>query len=168
VRDFKIVVDRVEFVKNVLELVSQWDDMTPTEHEALVERFAELLQPSGYRAARIPLYQVLREAAQRAGWHLPSPKIQQRQRAAARGRTNQREEDVALRRIFVSQLYKELPARLRKKPSSTATAQAIISRLEDFSWKEEGPPITKLGRRILYRRSSLQAWLRARERHGHK
>lgn len=28
----------------------------------------------------------------------------------------------------------------------------------------EGPPITKLGRRILYRRTSLQSWLRARER----
>jgi hypothetical protein len=30
----------------------------------------------------------------------------------------------------------------------------------------EGPPITKLGRRVLYRRSSLQAWLIAREHHG--
>jgi predicted site-specific integrase-resolvase len=30
----------------------------------------------------------------------------------------------------------------------------------------EGPPIIKLGRRILYRRSSLQAWLRGRERQG--
>ena len=29
---------------------------------------------------------------------------------------------------------------------------------------DEGPPITRLGRRILYRRSSLLAWLRARER----
>ena len=29
---------------------------------------------------------------------------------------------------------------------------------------DEGPPVTKLGRRILYRRSSLHAWLRARER----
>ena len=29
---------------------------------------------------------------------------------------------------------------------------------------DEGPPITRLGRRILYRRSSLHAWLRARER----
>ena len=29
---------------------------------------------------------------------------------------------------------------------------------------DEGPPITRLGRRILYRRSSLQTWLRARER----
>jgi hypothetical protein len=30
----------------------------------------------------------------------------------------------------------------------------------------EGPPITKLGRRPLYRRSSLAAFLRAREHHG--
>jgi hypothetical protein len=30
----------------------------------------------------------------------------------------------------------------------------------------EGPPITRLGRRVLYRRSSLQAWLCAREHHG--
>lgn len=30
----------------------------------------------------------------------------------------------------------------------------------------EGPPITKLGRRVLYRRSSLQAWLRTREHRG--
>jgi hypothetical protein len=142
VQSIKTVVDRVEFVKNVLELVSQWDDMNPKEHEALVERFAELLQPSGYRAARIPLCQVLREAAQRAGWHLPSPKIQQRQRAAARGRTNQREEDVALRRIFVSHLFKELPFRLRQKPSSTATAQVIIGRLEDLPWKTRKPPMT--------------------------
>jgi hypothetical protein len=30
----------------------------------------------------------------------------------------------------------------------------------------EGPPITKLGRRVLYRRSSLHAWLRTREHRG--
>jgi hypothetical protein len=30
----------------------------------------------------------------------------------------------------------------------------------------EGPPITKLGRRILYRRSSLQVWLHGREHQG--
>lgn len=30
----------------------------------------------------------------------------------------------------------------------------------------EGPPITKLGRRVLYRRSSLQAWLHGREHQG--
>jgi hypothetical protein len=32
---------------------------------------------------------------------------------------------------------------------------------------DEGPPITKLGRRTLYRRSSLQAWLCEREHRGH-
>jgi hypothetical protein len=32
---------------------------------------------------------------------------------------------------------------------------------------DEGPPITKLGRRTLYRRSSLQAWLRTQERRAH-
>jgi hypothetical protein len=30
----------------------------------------------------------------------------------------------------------------------------------------EGPPTTKLGRRVLYRRSSLQVWLRTREHRG--
>ena len=30
----------------------------------------------------------------------------------------------------------------------------------------EGPPVTKLGRRVLYRRSSLQTWLRTREHRG--
>jgi hypothetical protein len=35
-------------------------------------------------------------------------------------------------------------------------------------WRQlgEGPPITKLGRRVLYRRSSLQAWLCGREHRG--
>jgi hypothetical protein len=28
---------------------------------------------------------------------------------------------------------------------------------------DEGPPVTKLGRRVLFRRSSLEAWLRGRE-----
>jgi len=32
----------------------------------------------------------------------------------------------------------------------------------------EGPPITILGRRVLYRRASLQAWLRAREHQGER
>ncbi len=31
----------------------------------------------------------------------------------------------------------------------------------------EGPPITKLGRRNYFRRSSLLAWLRAQEHHRH-
>jgi len=35
--------------------------------------------------------------------------------------------------------------------------------LERWQRLREGPPITRLGRRILYRRSSLMAWLSARE-----
>ena len=32
---------------------------------------------------------------------------------------------------------------------------------------KEGPPITKLGRRVFYRRSSLLAWLHEREQDEH-
>jgi hypothetical protein len=136
-----MAVDRLEaFLKN-LTVVCEWE-LTPLEYKALVERFVELLRPTGYRATE-PLHQLLREAAQRAGWHLPSPKIQQRQKVAARARTNQREEDLALRRILVAHLFKLLPLRLRKKPSSTATAQAIIGRLEEaLVLIERKPPIT--------------------------
>jgi Helix-turn-helix domain len=35
--------------------------------------------------------------------------------------------------------------------------------LDRWQRLREGPPITRLGRRILYRRSSLLAWLSARE-----
>ena len=136
-----MAVDRLEAFLKVLTVVCEWE-LTPQEHKALVERFAELLRPTGYRATE-PLHQVLREAAQRVGWHLPSPKIQQRQKVAARARTNQREEDLALRRILVAHLFKRLPLRLRKKPSSAATAQAIIGRLEEALVRiERKPPIT--------------------------
>jgi len=49
-----------------------------------------------------------------------------------------------------------------------ATELKVSARTVD-RWRrlDEGPPITKLGRRTLYRRSSLQAWLRAREHLGH-
>ena len=49
-----------------------------------------------------------------------------------------------------------------------AAAELKVCRRTLDRWRalSEGPPITKLGRRILYRRSSLQAWLRAREHHG--
>jgi excisionase family DNA binding protein len=45
-----------------------------------------------------------------------------------------------------------------------ATELKVSARTVD-RWRrlDEGPPITKLGRRTLYRRSSVQAWLRARE-----
>jgi hypothetical protein len=46
----------------------------------------------------------------------------------------------------------------------TAAELKVCERTLD-RWRrlDEGPPITKLGRRILYRRSSLAAWIRARE-----
>jgi len=50
----------------------------------------------------------------------------------------------------------------------TAAELKVCERTLD-RWRrlDEGPPITKLGRRVLYRRSSLLAWLHAREDHGH-
>jgi hypothetical protein len=46
-----------------------------------------------------------------------------------------------------------------------ATELKVTGRtLDRWQRLREGPPITRLGRRILYRRSSLQAWLRAREK----
>jgi predicted DNA-binding transcriptional regulator AlpA len=49
-----------------------------------------------------------------------------------------------------------------------AAAELKICQRTLDRWRRlgEGPPTTKLGRRVLYRRSSLQAWLRTRERRG--
>jgi hypothetical protein len=51
-----------------------------------------------------------------------------------------------------------------------AAAELKVSGRTLDRWQrlDEGPPITKLGRRILYRRSSLEAWLRGREHRGAK
>jgi len=50
-----------------------------------------------------------------------------------------------------------------------AAAELRVCKRTLDRWRrlDEWPPITKLGRRTLYRRSSTQAWPRARERHGH-
>ena len=50
---------------------------------------------------------------------------------------------------------------------AAAELQVCERTLDRWRRLDEGPPITKLGRRILYRRSSVQAWLRAQERQGH-
>ena len=47
-----------------------------------------------------------------------------------------------------------------KAAAELKVCERTLDRWRSFS---EGPPITKLGRRVLYRRSSLRAWLRARE-----
>ena len=107
----------------------------------LVEIYAELLEPFGI--ATLPLQEVLREAAMRAGWRLPSPKADLRQRTAARGRKTQQEEDLAHRRLLVSSFFKKLPLRHRSKPGSLATAQAILGRIEDLPWDQvRKPPMT--------------------------
>jgi predicted site-specific integrase-resolvase len=50
-----------------------------------------------------------------------------------------------------------------------AAAELKVRRRTLDRWRQlgDGPPITKLGRRVLYRRKSLEAWLRAREHHEH-
>lgn len=52
-------------------------------------------------------------------------------------------------------------------PKEAATELKVTDRTLD-RWRRlgEGPPITRLGRRVLYRRSSLRAWLCGREQRG--
>lgn len=71
----------------------------------------------------------------------PSAAAQRRQQTAARGRQKQREEDLAHRRILVAYIFRKLPLRLRAKPSSTGTAQAIIGKLDKLPF-ERKPPMT--------------------------
>jgi hypothetical protein len=49
------------------------------------------------------------------------------------------------------------------KKNAAAELKVTDRTLDRWQRLREGPPVTKLGRRILYRRSSLQAWLRKRE-----
>jgi hypothetical protein len=107
-----------------------------------VDIFTELLDPSIIPPKWLQEFsKVLHAAAKGAGWHPPSAKAQQRQRVAARGRIIQREEDLALRRVFVAIFFKELRTSLREKPGSTGTAQAILGRLDAMKL-ERNPPMT--------------------------
>jgi hypothetical protein len=47
----------------------------------------------------------------------------------------------------------QLAAELRRNPRTLDRCRRL----------GEGPPVTKLGRRTIYRRTSVQAWIRARE-----
>ncbi len=120
------------------EILQQLADLAHVP--AVVDLFAELLQPY-YGIPPTPLHEVLYDAAKRAGWTPPYAKARPRQQAAARGRTIQREQDLALRRILVAYVFKRLRPSLQAKPSSMGTAQAIIGRLNDLPFNRR-PPMT--------------------------
>jgi hypothetical protein len=106
----------------------------------LVEIFTELLDPNYIPPKFLEeLREVLHTAAKRAGWRPPSAKAQQRQRAAARGRKIQREDDLALRRVFVAIFFKQLRAGLRAKHGSVGTAQAVLGKLDAMKLKRKPP-----------------------------
>jgi hypothetical protein len=108
----------------------------------LVEVLTELMDPYGTPPALFQEFRaVLHKAAKRAGWRPPSAKARLRQHTAARGRIKQREEDLALRRVFVAIFFKRLRPGLRNKPGSLGTAQAILSRLDEMKL-ERKPPMT--------------------------
>jgi hypothetical protein len=114
-------------------------ELTPTECERLLEFYTDLLR--SYPIPPSPLHEILHEAACLAGWREGSPAAAQRQKKAARARAEQRQQDLAYRRIMVSHVFKQLPQRLRDRPASIATAQAIIKRIDDATPKWR-PPMT--------------------------
>jgi hypothetical protein len=136
---------RAEILRQLAYMVDLSQDdsqiVSTKARKALIGFFAELLKP--YPPPPTLLEDILQQAAQRAGWHLPSDKAHQRQIDAARARTKQREEDLAIRRVLVSYLFKQLPLRLRKKPGSTGTAQAIIGGLDKLPFQRRPPIIVR-------------------------
>jgi predicted DNA-binding transcriptional regulator AlpA len=65
--------------------------------------------------------------------------------------------ETATNYISRKQLAKELGERLRGRPYSEFTL---------IAWEKDGkgPPVTRIGRDVVYRTSSVEAWLQAQER----
>jgi hypothetical protein len=123
----------------LLTLLRQMFELAATQRELFVALFADLFRPFGIPSSL--LHEALHEAAKHAGWTGPSPRAQRRQHLAAQGRKIQREQDLALRRVCVSYIFKQLRPNLRAKPASVGTAQAIIGRLQEYPI-ERMPPMT--------------------------
>ena len=85
--------------------------------EQIVDELAKMLRPCAIPTS--PLHHALQKAAKKS-----------RQKTAAAGRVAQRRQDMAMRRLAVAMLFRELPDRRKKEPASLATAQALIGRLE--------------------------------------
>lgn len=60
-------------------------------------------------------------------------------------------------------ITEELSADFLTQDETAAELRVCARTLDRWRRLDEGPPITRLGRRTLYRRSSLQAWIRAHE-----
>jgi hypothetical protein len=67
----------------------------------------------------------------------------------------------------MSILPEKLLADFLTQKEAAAELRVCERTLDRWRWLDEGPPITKLGRRTLYRRSSLKTWLRTQERRAH-
>lgn len=113
--------------------------MTSDEQAKLLDFYTQLLGPFAVPVS--DLQEILHEAAKQAGWREPSAAIQLRQKKAVLGRNIQRQEDLAWRRIMIAHVFKLLPQRLQDKPSSIATAQAIIKKVDNLN-PTRRPPIT--------------------------
>ncbi|MET4319315.1 hypothetical protein [Bradyrhizobium sp. RT5a] len=69
--------------------------------------------------------------------------------------------EIATNYIPRKQLAKELGTRLRGRPYSEFTL---------IAWEKDGkgPPVTRIGRDVVYRASSVENWLQSQERAADK
>jgi hypothetical protein len=125
--------------QRVLTLVRQMFELATTQPGMFAALFADLFRPYGIPPS--PLHKALHDAARQAGWSLPSVNARRRQHIAAQGRKIQRDDDLAMRRVCVSYIFKQLRPSLQAKPASVGTAQAIIGRLEKLRFPRK-PPMT--------------------------
>jgi hypothetical protein len=128
-------------VENILALLRQGVSLPPKERNSLIQLFTPLFENAGIVPPTTDFQNVLQKAAIRAGWQPPYGRGPSHQQLAARGRKKQRVEDLVRRRMLVLAEFRKLPAHLRAKPASQATAQAIIGRIEKYRI-EQKPPMT--------------------------